>query len=216
MKRVHGESERKTLRFSWPLFLVVSIVLVVLVVSLSMWRSSAEAQKVVTYSVDNPSEQKPGPFYVWQGAPEDPKKILIPSIGVDAYVQKVGVDQNNMVAVPTNIHIAGWFVKMARPGQNGLSIIDGHVDGRNGPGVFAELSKLKKDDEYTIVFGSGQRRKFRIVEMVEVSAQEAATKLFSQNPNITSQLNLITCSGSFDEKNRAYEKRTIAVSSLVE
>ena len=58
------------------------------------------------------------------------RRLLLQVISIDAYLQNVGVDQNNQIAVPNNIHIAGWFVDSVRPGENGLSVIDGHVDGR--------------------------------------------------------------------------------------
>ena len=58
------------------------------------------------------------------------RRLLLQVISIDAYLQNVGVDQNNQIAVPNNIHIAGWFVDSVRTGENGLSIIDGRVDGR--------------------------------------------------------------------------------------
>lgn len=89
-----------------------------------------DVREVITYSTDSPDEEKPNDSYVWRGLPTDPKYIDMPSINASGYVQSVGKDQYSAVAVPNNIHMGGWFVDMALPGQPGLSIIDGHVTGR--------------------------------------------------------------------------------------
>src|SRR5690606_1027811 len=106
--------------------------------------SSNLEDEVITYSVDTPSETKPGPEGGWRGAAHEPKKIVIPSIGVDGFIQKVGVDQNAEIAVPNNIHKAGWFVDSVLPGERGLSIIDGHLSGRQNDGIFKSLAKLEE------------------------------------------------------------------------
>src|SRR5262245_48002539 len=93
-------------------------------------KSDNSGPQVVTYSTDQPDENEPPKDYNWSGTATDPKKIIIPSIGVDAFVQQVGVDQKKQIAVPDNIHMVGWFINSVRPGQKGLSIIDGHVNGR--------------------------------------------------------------------------------------
>lgn len=172
---------------------------------------------VVTESTDKPSEEpldKVG--YKWQGGPDDPKKITIQSIDVDTYIQKVGIDQNSQIAVPTNINLTGWFVEGARPGEAGLSIIDGHFDGYSSDGVFARLSEVKAGDEVRIEMGSGEIRTFRVKRMATVKTEAAAAELFSQDPKISSQLSLITCGGIFNEANRSYDERIIAITERID
>lgn len=169
---------------------------------------------VVTYSTDTPSEIKPGDTYRWQGSGNDPKKIIIPGIGVDAYIQNVGVDQRKEIAVPNNIHLGGWFVDSVRPGGKGLSIIDGHLNGTHDDGIFVNLDKLKPGDTYVIEFGDGSKKYFRIKSNQTVALDQAASVLFSQDPTITNQLTLITCGGAYDSDTRIYDKRVIVVSEL--
>lgn len=172
--------------------------------------------EAVTYSVDNPDETNPGDAYAWKGGASDPKKIKIPSIGVDGWIQQVGVDQNQAVAAPSNVHLAGWFVDSVRPGQKGLSIIDGHVSGRTADGIFKRLQAVKIDDEITVESGDGTRKTFVVFDTKTVPTAEAAAVLFDQNPAITSQLNLITCSGSYNREARTYDQRTIIYAKAVE
>jgi len=169
---------------------------------------------VVRYSTDTPDETKPKPGYRWQGAPNEPKNITIPSAGIDNYIQNIGVDQRKELAVPNNIHVAGWFVDSVLPGEKGLSIIDGHLNGPNEDGVFINLEKVKMNDNITIKFGDDSIKIFEVTKVEIVSLDEAATALYSQDPKASSQLNLITCGGMYDSTSRLYDKRVIISSVL--
>jgi LPXTG-site transpeptidase (sortase) family protein len=172
--------------------------------------------ETLTYSTDKPDENKPDKnTYKWQGAPDEPKYISLPTIGAEGFVQRVGVDQNKQVAVPSNIHIAGWFVDSVKPGQNGLSIIDGHVTGWTTDGIFKNLGQLKSGDTYTVKLGNGTIKKYKVKEVITRPAVKSASPLFSQDPKVKSQLNLITCGGKFDQKTNQYENRIIATSELI-
>lgn len=171
--------------------------------------------KVVTYSTNIPEEVPPSETYEWVGGTDDPKKIVIPSIGVDSYVQNVGIDQNNDVAVPENIHLAGWFVESVRPGNKGLSIIDGHLNGIKEDGIFIHLEKLKPGDVVTVESGDGSSLNFAVKNIQIVDLATAAEVLYSQDPSIRHQLNLVTCGGEYDRDIRLYNKRVVVVSELM-
>lgn len=201
------------------ILIIIIVILLLAVGTMVAWwlwprpaSSSHKKASVVTYSTDKPNEKKPDDTYDWQGSARDPKKIAIPSIGVDAYLQNVGVDQKKEIAVPNNIHLGGWFVDSVRPGDKGLSIIDGHLNGRSLDGIFVQLERLKAGDTYTITFGDGQVKEFRVVKVATVPLKEAASVLFSQDPSITRQLNLVTCGGQWDKAARLYDKRVIVIS----
>lgn len=199
----------------------VTAAFLLLIIAGAVYKSTREyfpgplEAEIITYSTDTPDETKPGDGYVWRGGANDPKKVIIPSVGIDGFIQKVGVDQNRQVAVPNNVHIAGWFVDSVRPGEKGLSIIDGHVDGRLQDGaVFKRLPEVKKDAEIAVEFGDGSSKTFRVISVTTVPESEAAGLLFSQDPVVSSQLNLITCSGRYI--NGGYDHRTIVSAELVE
>lgn len=200
---------------------VIAIITCLLIVTVGtvIWRVFKTPQHkltddkgVIIYSTDKPDEKKPDKNYRWQGNQNDPKKIKIPSIGVDAYIQKVGVDQNKQVAVPSNLFMAGWFVDTVQPGKKGLSLIDGHVTGRKNDGVFKELDKLKSGDQFSLELGNGDMLKYEVVGKQSVNIKDSISIMFSQDPNIPKQLNLVTCSGNFDQKTRTYDERLIVLS----
>lgn len=174
--------------------------------------------QIVTYSTDTPDERKPDEAgYVWQGQGTDPKRITIEKLGIDGLIQNVGVDQNTQIAVPNNVHIAGWFVDSMLPGDKGLSIIDGHI---NGPtvdeGIFRRLPELVEGDTVTITFGDNSTKTFMVKTNSSVKTADSASILFSKDPSIDSQLNLITCSGNFDPETNQYDERQITSLELVD
>jgi LPXTG-site transpeptidase (sortase) family protein len=193
----------------WLIAVILAVALSVLIIQRGVLESGGQVSDGVITSTDRPSEVKPGADYDWRGGESDPKKIVIENIGVDAFVQKVGVDKNQQIAVPNNIHIAGWFADSVKVGEKGLSIIDGHVDGLTTGGVFKELSQLKSGDSIKIEKGDGSLVSYEVMQNITVPLNESAGVLYSQDPKVESQLNLITCIGNFDRNSQTYDKRII-------
>lgn len=193
--------------------------LIVLVVAIIFWPKPAPAtvntDNVVVHSTNNPDEKKPADNFQWKGGPEDPKKIIIVPVGVDAYVQKVGVDQNKEVAAPSNLHMVGWFVDTVRPGQKGLSLIDGHVSGRKNDGVFKDLEKLNVGDQFLVQLGNDSEVKYRVMGKRSAPVKDSVSIMFSQNPKVSSQLNLVTCSGKYDERTHSYDERLTVMAERI-
>ena len=196
-------------------FLVALVVIVAVTVYVFVPKNSATKTEVVNQSTDAPSEEKTGSEYKWSRGPQDPKKIVIPKINVESYIQKVGVDQNKQISVPNNLFVVGWFIDSARPGEKGLSVIDGHVTGRKNDGVFKNLDQLVEGDVYKIEYGNGTIKSFKVMGKKSVPEKESVGVIFSQNPRVKSQVNLVTCSGTFDEKTRSYSERLTITSELI-
>ncbi|HSX06727.1 MAG TPA: class F sortase [Candidatus Saccharimonadia bacterium] len=154
--------------------------------------------------------------YASTAAANEPSYISLPTIGTAGYIQKVGIDQYGQMAAPTNVHLAGWYVNSLLPGQAGLSVIDGHVDGyAHNQGIFGRLNNLNIGDIFTITFGNQTHKSFSVKNIRLVDAIDVPSILFAHNPTITSQLTLITCGGTYDKISHTYDKRTIVTSSLM-
>jgi len=200
--------KNKKLVFSL-LLIGVAVGLYVAVINNDKTDNPAGDTDAVTYSTNTPDENKPGTNYKWRGTDSDPKKIYVEGVGIDAFVQKVGVDQDNLIAVPNNVHIAGWFIDSAKPGDKGLSIINGHIDGMTTSGVFKGLEKITKGTKIKIQKGDDSIIEYETIGVVTVSKDEAASIIYSQDPNVASQLNLVTCTGAYIQEEKTYDKRII-------
>lgn len=165
-----------------------------------------KVEDIITESVEIPDESEPKEFYV---PPDLPKIITIPSISVRGYIQSVGIDQDGLIAVPTNVHLAGWYINSVKPGKNGLSIIDGHRDGATMGGIFRNLEKLKKGSKISIEYGDGSVEDFEVVDLKTLSIEEAYDFMYSRIDGIDVQLNLVTCGGKWSKEIKTYEDRII-------
>jgi LPXTG-site transpeptidase (sortase) family protein len=201
------------------IFVVIALVVVVYVclqpVKINTQKTDNVALNTVTFSTDNPSEETPPSDYVWSGLPSDPKYIKIPTVGIEGYIQNVGIDQNSQIAVPNNVHFGGWFIDTVRPGETGLSIIDGHLNGTSKGGIFRNLINVKKDDEFQVEMGDGTVKLFKVLDVQTVDLADSPDVLFSQLLGIKSQLNLITCGGNYNKEQRFYEQRVIVLSEYI-
>ncbi len=173
------------------------------------------SQQTVTNSTDSPDETSV-PCAEYKVSDDMPRRIILPSIGAEGCIQKVGVDQNNAVAVPSNIHLAGWFVNSVKPGDEGVSLIDGHVRGKYGPAIFTDLKKLNSGDKFQVEFGDQSIRNFEVVSSEELSIESVVKQMFTPKQGVDRQLNLITCGGNFDRNNQHYDKRVLFVSKIIE
>lgn len=171
---------------------------------------------VVTTDISSPDESKvTAQDAASYTVPADqPRSILLPTISASGLIQKVGLTADNAMAVPSNIHFAGWFAQSVAPGKPGLSIIDGHVSGRYADGVFKNLKNLKTGDPIGVEFGDKSIRPFEVISVASMPEAEAAKILFDKHDDIDEQLNLITCDGKFNKATQRYADRVIVVAKL--
>jgi len=220
--KVKLKQERKYQVVAILLFCVFLTLIIIALVTISQpTKPNTEIfnnKNTVTYSVTEPSEEPvetPEKKYEWPGLESDPKYITLPTINTSGYVINVGIDQDNAIAVPPNVHLAGWFVNSVLPGQKGLSIIDGHVDGTNIGGIFRNLKEIKIGDSFTVAMGNESNLEYKVKDVQIIANEDAANILFSQIPNVESQLNLITCGGNYLTDQQTYDKRVIVMAELV-
>lgn len=147
----------------------------------------------------------------YQVPAHQPRVINIPSLNVNAYVQRVGVTKDMAMATPNNINFTGWYVNNPSPGEVGVSIINGHAGGRYTDGVFKHLNQLKQGDAIKIQMGDLSWRDFSVVSVGVYPVAEATKGLYKDDPSIDKELHLITCDGKFDDKTQTYDKRAIVV-----
>lgn len=146
----------------------------------------------------------------------DPMIIDFPTIKTAGYIQKVSINaKDRSVGVPSNINLAGWYTNSVIPGQAGLSIIDGHVQGKYRPGIFKRLDRLQVGDIFTITFGDHSQKKFKIAASRRFEISQATKALFDHRADISHQLNLITCGGKYDQTTNNYLQRLVVTAKLI-
>lgn len=160
-----------------------------------------------------PSEDAPSGGY-WRPAPDEPKRIKIPSLGVNARILKMGVMPNGEIKTPANIYDAGWLETTAKPGEYGAMFIDGHVHGPSKPGVFYNIKKLQPGDKIQIERGDGQVFTYSVVK-TETYSKDNVDMVAALNTAVPGKpgLNLMTCDGRYHPE-YGYDHRVVVFAVL--
>lgn len=146
-----------------------------------------------------------------------PKRIEVPSIGVETSVMGLGLTPDRTVEVPPfgRADEVGWYTESPTPGATGPSVLIGHVDSPEGPAVFAQLTQLAdgarvhvhRSDESVAVFEVDRVQTFR--------KREFPTQDVYGDVNEPA-LRLITCGGQYDRAAGGYQGNTVAFAELVD
>lgn len=143
-----------------------------------------------------------------------PARLVVPSRGIDAHIQYVGVGKSGNMAVPTNFQDVGWYRYGTVPGQIGSAVIDGHVDNALGlPGVFKDLGKLKEGESVYIETKGGSRIRFVVTGIETYGYKEVPAQLLFGRADAR-RLNLITCGGSWIKTDKTYSERIVVYTEL--
>ena len=143
-----------------------------------------------------------------------PVKFKIPAIGVDTFVERVGVDKNGDMDVPKNIWNVAWFGLGYNPGQPGNAVIAGHLDGIGTKAIFWDLDKLKPGDQIMVTGDDNRQLTFEVINSQSYPYSNAPLQTIF-GPSTEAHLNLITCSGIFDNHSLMYNQRLIVYTRLV-
>jgi hypothetical protein len=138
-----------------------------------------------------------------------PIRIRIPSIGVDATIALVGVDQlAGRMEVPADISKVGWYRFGPVPGRPGSALLVGHVDSSVlGAGVFFRLRSVPVGAVVSVGFAGGSATRFRVVGRRSYPKDALPERLFARSGN--SVLTLITCGGAFDRTTGHYQDNVV-------
>lgn len=143
-----------------------------------------------------------------------PTKIIIPKIGIDTKVLPVGRTFSGSMEVPNSLKNVGWYKYGVHPGEKGNAVIAGHeIDELGFGAIFKNLYLLKPGDEIVIETEGSGRIEF-VVQNTEVYKYNDAPleKIFGNSSN--SNLNLITCEGTFISRLKTKDQRLIVFSTL--
>ncbi len=145
-----------------------------------------------------------------------PEHISIPSIGVDAHIEQVGLTASGAVDVPKVTMNAAWFDQSPQPGKVGNAIIDGHYGWKNNiPAVFDRLSSIEKGDVIFITSENGTTFTFIVKNIVAYDENNNDPAIFISTDG-KAHLNLITCGGVWNQGLHSYAKRLVVFADLVE
>ncbi len=147
---------------------------------------------------------------------ENPIRLKIPKINVDAAVESLGLTNDGIMDAPQGPENVGWYNKGPTPGQQGSAVMDGHSGWENGtPAVFDNLHKLQKGDLMYIEKENGIILTF-IVREIKTFDAKADTSMVFESDDGKVHLNLITCTGVWNSIRQTSSKRLVVFTDQIQ
>jgi sortase (surface protein transpeptidase) len=137
----------------------------------------------------------------------------IPKLDIHQNLLELGIDGAGTLLPPVAPDVAGWFPGAAAPGEQGPTVIAGHVDSTRGPGVFYALKDLVRGDQVQVGRSDGRSATYRVTNVLTVDKDRFPTQQV-YGPTAGPELRLITCGGSFDRASGHYQ-RNVVVSAVL-
>lgn len=192
--------------------------------------SAARSATTIAASPGQPAEQPTttaaGPTATTESTPTEPTTppplvlaesaptgLRIPSIGVDAPIIDLGLQPDGSLEVPATAADVGWYATSPTPGEQGPSILAGHVT-YDGPAVFLRLGELTAGDTVEIEREDGSTAVFEVTGVGVYDKDDFPTIDVYANTDHAA-LRLITCGGAFNPEIGHYDSNVIAFADLV-
>jgi sortase (surface protein transpeptidase) len=143
-----------------------------------------------------------------------PVSIEIPALGVDASVERLGVDDEQRLEVPADPASVGWYEESSAPGSAGSAVLAGHVTWKQEPAVFFDLGDLRPRQRVHVRRADGSTAVFAITKIEQYAKDEFPTA-WVYRPVNRPVLRLITCGGEYDADRDTYTANVVAYGTLV-
>lgn len=145
----------------------------------------------------------------------EPVRLDIPSVAIHTNLVDLGLNRDGTLEVPAEPLLAGWYTGSPSPGEQGPSIIAGHVDAREtGPAVFYRLGQVSPGATVDVTRSDGSVAHFTVTAVRSYAKSDFPTRTVYGN---TSQatLRLITC-GDWNAASREYDGNVVVFAELEE
>jgi len=141
-----------------------------------------------------------------------PVRLMIPEIGVDTELMRLGLQKDGTMEVPPGSFPAGWFVGAPTPGELGPAVLAGHVD-YDGPGVFHDLHRLTKGDLVDVERADGSVAQFVVTKVGRYPKDDFPSEAVYGAIDHAG-LRLITCGGVWDTSTGHYRDNVVVFATL--
>ncbi|GAA3310296.1 hypothetical protein GCM10020295_77000 [Streptomyces cinereospinus] len=145
-----------------------------------------------------------------------PTRLSIPKISVDAPFVPLAVGASGQLEPPpaAETNLVGWYAKGVSPGEQGTSIVAGHVDTATSAAVFAGLYELRRGDRFTVARADGRKAHFVVDDTQTFAKDDFPDKLVYADRG-RPEVRLITCAGEYDRSAKDYTENLVVFAHLV-
>lgn len=141
-------------------------------------------------------------------------RLEIPAIGVNAWVIRMGLDQNGVMEVPRNAQLVAWYDFTSVPGAPGNAVMSAHLDYRGSTAVFWRLGDLTVGDRISVIL-EGESVDYVVSNIYSTRPEDADLREIIGGRTGATTLTLITCGGIWDAAEGEYDQRVIVQAKRV-
>ncbi len=139
-----------------------------------------------------------------------PVSVDVARVGIHSGLVDLRKNPDGSVEVPVDYGTAGWYVGSAHPGDAGPTVLIGHVDSKQGPGIFYAVSRLHQGDQIVVTRADRTRAVFVVERVQRFAKRDFPTALVYRGDGHAS-LRLVTCGGAFDRRTGHYLDNTVVL-----
>jgi len=151
---------------------------------------------------------------------DQPYRLVIEKVGVNAPVDTYGLDADQVPQVPTGSdakEIIAWYNFSSRPGSGSNAVFAGHVTW-NGPAVFYKLAQVAPGDIIKLQGTDGTELVYNVASVFSVDPADPDSLQVMQATD-RDVVTLITCGGAYSDTNDPvfggeYDERLIVRAEL--
>ncbi|MFI1182794.1 class F sortase [Streptomyces sp. NPDC020799] len=139
-----------------------------------------------------------------------PKGLVIKPLGIKAPVEAHGLDAQGGVEAPPyeRANTVAWYQDGPQPGTPGVAVLVGHVDTKQAPAVFYELSNTKPGTKIEVARSDGSTAEFTVEDVSVVpndhwDDEKVYGPRYKDDPD-RPELRLLTCGGDYDRNKHTY------------
>jgi sortase (surface protein transpeptidase) len=149
-----------------------------------------------------------------------PLRLVVESLGVDAPVIEMGLDDQGIPYVPYNGQDVAWYNFSSPPGAGSNAVFAGHINWEGAAGVFGNLGGLQPGATVRLVSEDGGEHVYEVFANFPVDPDDPAS-LKVMAPTPTDTITLISCGGTWvpdasEQFGGSYTNRIIVQARLME
>ncbi len=137
-------------------------------------------------------------------------ELTIPGLGVDAPVERLGVDKFGRLDVPQDSVTVGWHPAYSTmPGAEGATFLAAHYEYGGTPGTFYRLASLQPGETFSLVLDDGEVHEYVITSALDYELGDIDMGALLRGREGMESVTLMTCSGRFVDG--TYDYRTVVL-----
>ncbi len=144
-----------------------------------------------------------------------PVRLKVPSLNIDAPVERVGKKADGSMATPSTFQSVAWYAPGSKPGAAGNAVFAGHLNNAiSTAGVFVDLAKIKVGARIEVEGAAGRTLAYGVDSVRACPTNDAPLdSIFATSG--PSRIVLITCEGDWVQADHSYDQRLVVVAHLL-